>query len=102
MTGLNEPGKSLTRPPDLVSTHRSGNVEDYSYGNRRVVIAEESDLLLLLLIVNRESVFIQTGYVAAVSIRYGDRQVNQIGMRYLNSVVAYFFALFQWVGSRRW
>ena len=54
MTGLDELDQRVARSFYLVAAHRAGDVEDDADRDRRIVVAEKGDLLLLLVVVDGE------------------------------------------------
>src|SRR5262245_52101161 len=89
--GLDE---GLQRVPGAVELafHAPRNVEDNPQIDRRVVIAEEGDLLLDLVFVDLEVLSVQSGHQSVISVGHSDRQRDQISSfdewRILASLIA--------------
>jgi hypothetical protein len=50
VAGLNKLAQRVARTLHFVAAHRTRHVEDHTDGNRRIVVAEKRDLLLLLVV----------------------------------------------------
>src|SRR5262245_11494908 len=91
--GLDE---GLQRVPGAVELafHATRNVEDDAQVDRRVVIAEEGDLLLDLVFINLEVLSVQSGHQSVISVGNRDRQRDHFGSlniyewRILSSLIA--------------
>src|SRR5215471_6674327 len=57
VAGLNKVGQSVAGAVHLVAAHRPGYIKNYAHRNRRIVIAEEGNLLLLFFVEDRERLF---------------------------------------------
>ena len=80
VAGLDEMRQRVARPSHLVAAHRAGNVKQDADGNRRIVIAEEGDLLLGFFIENAERILAQARNETPVDIRYRYLEGDQIGV----------------------
>src|SRR5581483_10985682 len=81
VTGLNEVGQSIACAMDLVAAHRSRHVEQNSDRNRRVFLAEKSNVLLTLVVENREGILVQPRYKSSVDVSDGHSERDQISVR---------------------
>src|SRR5262245_6923739 len=79
--GLDEGLQRLLGAVDL-AFHAPRNVEHDTQVDRRVVIAEEGDLLLDLVFVDLEVLSVQSGHQPVISVGHRDRQRDQIGFFY--------------------
>jgi hypothetical protein len=80
MTRLDKLRQRIARAFHLIATHRTRHVENHADGNWRIIIAEESDLLLLLVVVNGKGAFAQAGDVTSVGVGDGDGERDEIGV----------------------
>src|SRR5262249_55329537 len=105
--GLDEGLQRLLGAVDL-AFHAPRNVEHDTQVDRRVVIAEEGDLLLDLVFVDLEVLSVQSGHQPVISVGHRDRQRDQVSSFYEWRILASLIArlrsqrrLFLWSrGSR--
>src|SRR5687767_15866865 len=101
VTCLDELGQRVAGASHFVAAHGAGDVEDDSYRNRRVVVAEERDLLLLLIVEDGERGLAQTGNVAAVGVGHRYGQSDQIGVGNDRPIIEFLAELWAWRYCRR-
>src|SRR6185436_14246990 len=80
MACINKTRKSLACLLYLLTTHRTGNVEEHTKRDRGICVAEKRDLLFLVIVEDRESILSKTHYVTSVNIRDGQSECDKIGL----------------------
>src|SRR5260370_39682092 len=93
MSGLPKLRQRVTRAFHLFAAHLSGNVKENSYRNRRVIVAKEGNVLLLLIVKDAECILAQTGNKSPVDIGHGHRERDQVGIGNDRTFVVYFAGL---------
>src|SRR5205085_613687 len=81
VASLNEVGQSIARAANLLTAHRTGHIEQNPYRDRRIFIAEESNVLLRLIIKNIERVLAQSRNETPVDIGNGHIESDEIRVR---------------------
>ena len=80
VTGLDKVGQRVARAPHLVAAHRAGDIKEYAHWNRRIFIAEKSNVLLRLIVKDTESIFSQARNKPSVDVGHGHRESDQVGI----------------------